>query len=209
MRPMTSSINMLSDQQLAKLFVHLEVPMAMQTLLESPAPFDPDDRDALQDLICAQTPDQAMLSIALCALLLDARLRLVDIRSAEILAMSAEMMVQDYAPLYLEHIGRHPKGTLFDRHDLEFLSTIPEDLESLADLLTVLGDVLPAEQIGFIDLARVLAAQARAQGLIADTLVEAFTGIDLDMDTEDEPATPQLATPTPTSGDNIIPFRRK
>lgn len=203
-------IAMLSDQQLAKLFVHLEVPVAVQSILDDQRKFDDETRLALHDMLSAQTPDQALISIALSSLLLDAHLRSDGQRSAEILAMSAEMMVQDFAPIYLGHIDKHPKGTLFDRHDLEFLATIPEDLENISDLLAVVADVLPGRCASYAQLATVLSVQAQAQALIAETLVEAFGEMDpseFEMDIlsqSNTEAEEQTAAP-----DNIIPFRRR
>jgi hypothetical protein len=197
-------IAMLTDQQLAKLFVHLEVPVALQAILDAPHMFDDEARFSFQDLINAQTPDKALLSITLCALLLDARMREAGHRSAEILAMSAEMMTQDYAPLYIEHVAKHPTGTLFDRTDLDFLATIPEDLENIADLLAVVADVLPVEDALFINLATILAQQAQAQALIAETLVEAFSGEIINH------FEPEIIQDEPRMiGGNVVPFRRR
>lgn len=206
-------IAMLSDQQLAKLFVHLEVPVAVQSLLNNPRKLDDEGGLALHDMISGQTPDQALISIALSSLLLDAHLRENGHRCAEILAMSAEMMLQDFAPLYLEHTATHPKGTLFDRHDLEFLSTIPEDLENISDLLSVVADVLPGHCATFAKLANILSVQAQAQALVAETLVEAFG----EMAPEELALLASLqnektyadTTASAQTADNIIPFRRR
>lgn len=199
MRPQNRPIAMLTDQQLARLFAHLGVPVAVQALLESGPDMTDDSRLALHDMISAQTPDQALIAIAVSGLLIDARLRDQGQRCAEILAMASEMMVQDYAPIFLEHLNKHPHGTLFDRDDLEFLSTIPEDLENLSDLLAVVADVLPSDFQIYSHIALILSHQAQAQALVGETLVEAFG----DYQGDALEATLSLQT------DNIIPFRPK
>lgn len=199
MRAYRPAIEMLTDQQLAKLFVHLQVPVAVQAVLDGQQALDDEARYTLSDMIAAQTPDQALLSIALCSLLLDARLRDGGERCAEILAMSSEMMVQDYAPLYLEQLGTKKNATLFDRDDLEFLATIPEDLESIADLLAVVADVVPATQSLVRDVAHILAAQAQAQALIAETITEKF----------DDDATMDAIEAAISAADNVVPFKKR
>lgn len=196
---------MLTDQQLARLFTRLHVPVTIQSILDDQRLLDDENRLALCDMIAAQTPDQALLSIALSSMLLDARLRHDGHRSAEILAMSAEMIVQDYAPLYIAHLEQSKNGTLFDRSDLEFLSTIPEDLESLSDLLSVVADVLPDDCRMYRIIASLLAAQAGAQGLVAETLVDAMGDI-IPSDDLDDAARIHISNET---ADNIVPFKKR
>lgn len=214
MFPIRKPVAMLTDQQLARLFTRLQVPVTIQSILDDTRLFDDENRLALSDMIAAQTPDQALLSIALSSMLLDARLRENGHRCAEILAMSAEMIVQDYAPLYVAHIETHKNGTLFDRDDLEFLSTIPEDLESLSDLLSVVADVLPDDCRIYRTIASLLAAQAGAQGLVAETLTEAMGEWAPDheadaVETNDAAPAVQIRTDDAAGGDNIVPFRRR
>lgn len=206
MSPRDTPFDALSETHMARLLVHLVVPVAVQTICDGTRELDDGARLALHDLITAQTPDQALLSIALSAMVIDSRLRQRDIRAAEILSMSAEMMVQDYAPLYLDTLTKHQGGSLFDRDDIEFLSTIPEDLESLSDLLSVVADVIPASCRDFRIIADILAVQASAQALIAETVVEALSD-DFDLDDLDE-SRMVIHRDAPV-GDNIVPFRRR
>lgn len=206
MTPTRKPVAMLTDQQLARLFTRLQVPVTIQSVLDDQRLLDDENRLALSDMLASQTPDQALLSIALSAMLLDARLRENNQRCAEILSMSAEMIVQDYAPLYIGHLETHPNGTLFDRTDLEFLSTIPEDLESLSDLLSVVADVLPADFRMYRILATMLAAQAGAQGLVAETLVEAMGDAFDDEAVEDLDRVQIISDET---RDNIVPFKKR
>lgn len=209
MSPRDTTFDVLSETHMARLLVHLVVPVAVQTICDGTRDLDDPARLALHDLISAQTPDQALLSIALSAMVLDSRLREREVRAAEILSMSAEMMVQDYAPLYLETISKHPNGSLFDRDDIEFLSTIPEDLESLSDLLSVVADVVPPNCRDFRIIADILAVQASAQALIAETLVDTLSE---EFDFDDVGGLDEnrmvIHTDAPL-GDNVVPFRRR
>lgn len=197
----------LTETQLARLFARLEVPMAIQALVDGLHPLDEAAIVALHDMVSSQTPDCALMSIGLSSIVLDSRLRARGVRVAEILSMSAEMMVQDYAPLFLEQIAKGQALSLFDRNDLEFLSTIPEDLESLADLLSVVADVMPADFQTYRELAKILSAQAGAQALVAETVIEAMTDMpDLSgFDDEDR----MVVNPTAPLPDNVVPFRRR
>lgn len=209
MTPTRKPAQMLTDQQLARLFTRLQVPVTIQSLLDDQRLLDDENRLAICDMISGQTPDQALLSIALSAMLLDARLRENGHRCAEILAMSAEMIVQDYAPLYVAHLEKNKNGSLFDRSDIEFLSTIPEDLESLSDLLSVVADVVPADCHIYRVIATILAAQASAQALLAETLVETMDDVLMDsvLGTLDDTAHTAISSPFPS--DNVIPFKRR
>lgn len=197
---------MLTDQQLAKLFTRLQVPVALQSILDDTRLLDDDNRMALCDMIASQTPDQALLSISLCSMLLDARLRHDGHRCAEILAMSAEMIIQDYAPLYIAHLDRYKTGTLFDQSDLDFLSTIPEDLESLSDLLSVVADVLPDDCRIYRIVTSILAAQAGAQGLVAETLVGSMEDMTIDNFND---RTPFDLSINKSQENNVVPFKRR
>ncbi len=211
MTPTRKPAQMLTDQQLARLFTRLQVPVTIQSVLDDQRLLDDENRLAICDMISAQTPDQALLSIALSSMLLDARLREQGHRCAEILAMSAEMIVQDYAPLYVAHLEKHKNGSLFDRSDLEFLSTIPEDLESLSDLLSVVADVVPADAHMYRVIAMILAAQASAQALVAETLVETMDDmfLDSDFDSLDHSVSAPMSVSSVTAPDNVIPFKRR
>ena len=205
---------MLTDQQIARLFAHLEVPVAIQSILSDGQPLPDETCHALQDLIAAQTPDRALMGLAIGSILLDARLRESGIRSGEILAMSAEMMIQDYAPHYLKQQQQAPGTSLFDGADPDILGTIPEDLESLSDLLSVVADVLPPDQIMFRELTLTMAAQAQSQALIAEAVLDAM-GVTADedlcnLDSEEMNTRPDLVMATPVCApDNVVPFRRR
>ena len=209
MPPYQKNIAMLTDQQLARLFTALQVPVAVQSVLDEQTPLNDETILALHDMISCQTPDQALLSLSISSLLLDARLRASGQRCAEILAMSAEMMVQDYAPLYVEHTQVQKGTSLFDRTDLEFLESIPEDLESIGDLLSVVADVLPASLPDFRRIAQILATQASAQALVAETIVD-MMGHDIDESEFVDLGALSLKTQeTQNLPDNVIPFRRR
>lgn len=203
----TNPFESLTETQLARLFAHLQVPMAVQAVVDGLHPLDEAATLALHDMVSAQTPDRALLSVALSSMVMDARLRARGVRVAEVLSMSSEMMVQDYAPLFLQQMSKGEQASLFDRDDLEFLNTIPEDLESLADLLSVVADVIPADLQVYRSLAKILSTQAGAQALIAETVVEAMGEMPDLSDLEDEDR--MVVSTTAPIPDNVVPFRRR
>src|SRR5690606_27419225 len=81
------------------------------------------------------------------------------------LKMEADKIIQDYAPDWLAHYHDHPVqgDALYD-----LLTHVPEDLESLADLLESLQASIRDPQDPAHTLCAVLAIQARAHMEIAD-----------------------------------------
>jgi hypothetical protein len=209
MSPDFSTPTELNDQNLARLMAHLSVPLTVQSILDGAETLDDAARYALSDQVASQTPDQALLSIALSTMVLDARLRAAGVRAAEIVSMSAEMMVQDYAPLYLSLLSSGGPTTLLNGPHHDYFETIPEDLESLSDLLAVVAQVTP-DGLGVMrDMATLLSLQAGAQGLVAETLVEAMEAPLLFADL-DEGTTPATAlNVAQTDADNVVPFKRR
>jgi hypothetical protein len=208
----------LTDQTLARLYAHLEVPVAVQDLLSSNTPMDHDAALALQDLIGSQTPDRALLGLAIASIILHSRMRDEGLRMAEVLSLSAEMMVQDYAPAYLSQQIKAPGTTLFDGDDPDLYLTVSEDLESLSDLLEVVGQVLPDDAALFKDMARILSAQAGAQALMAQTVLDALGLGDIDDGGDDFMSRDEgryiiLSSSLPNdeknAPDNVVPFPRR
>ncbi len=198
----------LTDQDLARLMTYLEVPLAVQQICDQDQDLDDTRRYALSDMIAAQTPDRALMGLALSAMILDARLRAHDVRIAEVVSMSAEMMVQDYAPTFLQTI-KSPTSTLFDQNVPELLATVPEDLESLADLLAVVAGLVPDGLPLYRDMATLLSVQAGAQALVAEVLVEALDDETIITGGLTDDLTVSGTVALQADPDNIVPFRRR
>jgi hypothetical protein len=199
----------LTDQDLARLMAYLAVPLAVQQMCDQDQPLDDTRRYALSDMIAAQTPDRALMGLALSAMILDARLRTYDVRIAEVVSMSAEMMVQDYAPTFLHALTTGDITTLFDANVPELLATVPEDLESLADLLAVVAGLVPDRLPLYRDLATLLSVQAGAQALVAEVLVDALDDETIITGGLTDDLTVSGTVALQADPDNIVPFRRR
>lgn len=155
----------LSDSDLAFMAVTLEAPIVFQDMLgDKKAKLCDESIYGLHSMISDMQPDSALLSIALCA-------RQLAFNHAhkgpalKILAMQAERIITDYAPLWL----RHARGGKLSREEtLLVLSTIPEDMEEMAELLDIarmgIGRSAPAHGT----LCKLLKVQAESHGAIAE-----------------------------------------
>ncbi len=184
---------MLQDKELANLTNSLQVPMIMQDLLEGRETLEPDVRYGIHEILSEYYPDSALLCLALSArkiaTFLQKRYGLM-----RALKLECDRIVEEYAPLWLDHAY---KRTLDETTLFETLSQIPEDLESLAELLEVDAVFLRGEEPLPAELCRILSLQARAQILVAESYLEAYT-------TQIEKQADAL--PMLVSLNNVIPF---
>lgn len=154
----------LSKEDVARLQSYLVVPVAISDALSSAAPVEGDAQYALHVSLSEIDPDSALLAIALGAYRI-AQEHVGHIPVASALKMEADKIIQDYAPDWLAHYHNNPiQGD--DLYDL--LCHVPEDLESLADLLESLQISIRDPQDPSHTLCGVLAVQARAHMEIAD-----------------------------------------
>lgn len=196
---------MLSDQNLAAISNDLQVPRIIGDVLSGVETLGDDGHFALHGLLSDMEPDEALLAIALGA----EKLALVcgeGFPGAGVLKMESGRIVGEYAPARLRRAqaGHGGQGALITAEDtvLETLAYVPEDLESLAELLEFAGENFACRHEDAAALCEILAVQARAQALVA----EAF----LDMAAEEEGVcTPALCAPAPVSAaprHNVILF---
>ena len=189
----------LSDQDLATLINHLEIPATMQELLADTSRDDISDdmHFALHDAIADMQPDCALLAITLSA-------RHIIIAQGAVspalcvLDMECKRLTQEYGGLWLRN-AHGSNNALEDEAVMDILSLIPEDLEGLADLLQNASPLLNGKAA---ILAEILQIQARAHALIAETFVEA-------MEQEDTMDTDGMAAhilPTEFRNNNVIQF---
>ncbi|MFA5592965.1 MAG: hypothetical protein WC989_06605 [Micavibrio sp.] len=157
-------MNAVSKEDVARLSSYLVVPVAVTEALSNAAPLAGEDQYAMHVALSEIDPDSALLAIALSAFrIAQDYTGLVPVAAA--LKMEADKIIADYAPDWLAHYHNHPVqgDALYD-----LLTHVPEDLESLADLLESLQTSIADPQDPAHTLCAVLSIQARAHMEIAD-----------------------------------------
>lgn len=195
-----------TKEDIAKLHAYLVVPVAVNETMNTCLPLDGDTQYALHVSLSEIEPDSALLAIALSAQRIAAEFY-TDMPVAAALKMEADKIVSDYGPEWLANFHRFPiqGDDLFD-----LLSNVPEDLESLADLLeSVQAGMLNMDHPAH-GLCGVLAVQARAHMEIADYVISELENEALELESEmmgDGVCMDKVpALMGPAAGDNIILF---
>ena len=195
----------LTKDDVARLHAYLIVPVAVSDALMKGAPLEGEDQYAMHVALSEIDPDSALLAIALSSYRI-AQDYAGTIPVAAALKMEADKIIQDYAPDWLAHYHNHPVqgDALYD-----LLSHVPEDLESMADLLETLQASIRDPQDPAHTLCAVLSIQARAHMEIADYVLSELEAEYSEELFEDE-GRDIFAVPTlheqSAAGDNIILF---
>lgn len=191
---------MLTDKDLAKLTNSLQVPLVIQDILDGKEILTGDIQYGMHEVLSNYQPDSALLCIALSARRIAQRyLHLAP--SMAVLRMDCERIIEDYAQLWLDHARQRP---IEHNMLMDTLTDIPDDLESLAELLDSACLYLVNKNAEAAGLCEILALQARSQAIVADTFVDL-----IEKETGAAPAaTLQDNTPLKAAryGSNVIPF---
>lgn len=191
-----------TKEDVARLHAYLVVPVAVADALACGAPLEGETQYGLHVALSEIDPDSALLAIALSAYRI-AQDFTGQIPVASALKMESDKIIQDYAPDWLAHYHDHPVqgDALYD-----LLCHVPEDLESLADLLESLQTSIRDTQDPAHTLCAVLAIQARAHMEIAEYVINELENETLGA----EDAGDRFNMPTlfadETPGSNIILF---
>jgi hypothetical protein len=190
---------MLTDKDLARLNNTLQIPLIVQDILDGKEALTGDVQYGLHEVLSNYQPDSALLCIALSARRIASRYMHLFTNMA-VLRMECDRIIEDYAKLWMDHARKRP---IDSNMLMDTLSDIPEDLESLAELLNVNMTLLLNKHPDAAGLCETLIIQARAQALIADTFIDVI---------EREAPVEPLQNNTPPAakgsryGDNVIPF---
>ena len=186
---------MLSEFELAKLTNTLQVPLIVQDILDGEGMLSPDVQYGLHEVLSDYQPDSALLCIALSARKIAAAFQHTSPNMA-VLKIECDRMIADYAELWIDHAEKKnvDNNLVFDT-----LEQIPEDLEALAELIEVNLGGLRGTHEDLAGLAEILAVQARAQVLIADTFIDMF-------ENETREETLVAEAPLIAENDNVILF---
>lgn len=189
-------MSQLSERDLSLLHTHLIVPIAVGDIIYNNLPVDDEGQYALHEALSEIDPDSALLAIAISAKHI-ALQGVKDSPTAGALSIEAGKIIDEYGP---EWLMNYKKGPINEDALQAMLRHVPEDLESLAELLDILH-VTWADKESLSKLCRILSIQARAHMEIADFIL---TELESD-EGETSLAADIMGTQTP-SGDNIILF---
>ncbi|MEM9468529.1 MAG: hypothetical protein AAF988_00020 [Pseudomonadota bacterium] len=166
----------LTKEQIAQLESKLIVPIAIGDILTYGLDVEQDMQYGLHEALSEIDPDSALLAIALSAKHIASSTQ-NQFPIAAALYNETVSILNDYGPDFMRDLKR---GSLPQADFIDVLKTVPEDLESVADLL----DVLCAELIdaghskdspAFV-LAELLSIQARAHVEITDFILAEASG---------------------------------
>lgn len=187
----------LNEQQLALLHTYLMVPIAVGDYLYNDTAVCEEAQYGLHEALSGIDPDSALLAIAISAKHIALRYA-NHIPVAAALSLESSKIIDDYGPDWLSNY----RGVPLDEDALAAsLVHVPEDLESVADLLDAVRFALHDNGDPAVILCDVLSIQARAHMEIADYILT-----ELERDEGESPGFGDYAAAATPSGDNIILF---
>lgn len=160
-------MSILSENELALLHTQLTVPMVAGDIIYDDLQIDEEVLYALHKTLSDLDPDSALLAIALSAKHIALKFS-KDSSLATALSIEASKITDDYAP---EWISNYQGGPVNEDRLYDTLRHIPEDLESLADLLETLRLGMDHHEKSIAELCNILAIQARAHMEISDYIL--------------------------------------
>lgn len=187
----------LNDTQLALLHTHLVVPLAIGDILYGELALTDDVQYELHEALSEVDPDSALLAIAVGAKHIAQALQ-ENSPIAAALSIECDKILDEYGP---EWLSNYHKGPVDEDRLYDLLQHIPEDLESLADLLDTLCLGVEDAEDPVKKLCDILSIQARAHMEIAD-----FILTELAYEEGENLAGAYSAHMVPDKADNIILF---
>lgn len=181
----------LSAHDLAGLHLKFVVPLVVGDMLQGREALDDVAEYTLHDVMGAFEPDTALLCLALCAQNVAAHV--AHMPSARMLGVQADRIAEEYGPVWLAYEAgmEGPNEDELRR----MLDHIPEDLESLGDLMLATCGELDQDHAIAAILCDILSQQAYMHKELAEARVDS-----LRLTTE-----PAAKTPDPR-GANIVQF---
>lgn len=192
---------MLNDKDIETIKTKLSVPLVINDILGSDGHVTSDLRYALHEAISDFQPDSALLCFAFSIRSIVAVQPYLT-NGLKLLNLECERVIEDYAPLWLEHVNNESiDPTLV----FETLAALPEDLETIAELMALELPFLQGVDTKSAELFDVLYAQAKAHALIAEQYVDVMESTEqrAENNISDFITAPAAMLP---HNDNVIPF---
>ncbi len=160
--------NSMLKKDIAKIVNHLQVPLVVADIVNGKDTLTDDMVFSLHDALSDAEPDSALLSIALSTLTI-ANVHKETAASFRMLKSECERIINDYGMMWL----RNAQNEQLDADIIfETLLYIPEDFESLSELLDIARIILQNSDSKAAELCKILITQANAQSLIAQTVID-------------------------------------
>lgn len=216
MNDMNVNAAALSAHDMAGLHLKFVVPLAVGDMLLGREILDDVAEYTLHDMLGGLEPDTALLCLALCAQNVAAHV--AHMPAARMLGQQADQIVAEYGPVWLayEAGAEGPDAAELQR----MFRNIPEDLESLGDLLCAVGGALEEDRAIAAILCDILGDQACMHKEMAETRIGGLYE-EAAPDHEEEAvscgaaALAAVSAPAPApaavpraAGSNVIPFPR-
>lgn len=180
---------MVSDKDLARVYLSLEGPQLVRDLLDGKG--DEVDLDLLATVIAECPPEKALLVMA-CAATYLCDCGAVDTALKISLKMLSGDVLDDYAPLYLARL----KSSV-SKHYEEQIIYMQEDLEAFAELFAMASDLSPTNSAAY-QVCMLLSDQAAAQAEALE-MIDPDIDYSFEIDQEEKPSIILFS-------DNIVPF---
>ena len=167
---MLSDTILMRDQDIAKIANRLQVPLIIGDILSGEGLLTDDVHMGLHEILSDDQPDSALLSIALSARTIATTFR-GKASIFDMLTIECDRIIAEYGMMWL----RNAQAKTLDNNTVfETLVHIPEDLESLSELLDFAKIILEDASEEASDLCSILTAQANAQSLIAQAFLDSM-----------------------------------
>ncbi len=169
------AVERLTDQQTALLMAKLTVPVAVSEILLENRKLEEDECLALHQILSDMEPDTAFLAMSMAIAELGCFQGVRKTPLMGTLTLQARQYVSEYAPLWLEN-AQSATHVMDEHHVYDLLSTLPEDLEALNEMIVI---VLSSSAIDDTakQMLRVFQIQSNAHRLIAESLLEEFEAL--------------------------------
>lgn len=127
---------MISDRDIIRVHLSLEVPQAIAEILDRNEPMQDDELYALEVALSEMSPEKCILTMA-CAARYLALHRVLDEAMLVSLSLQADSAFDDYAPRYLAGLNRSMRPTCQG-----YPLYLEEDLGSFSELFLMVADIL-------------------------------------------------------------------
>jgi len=158
------------EKEIAKIANRLQVPLIIADIMNDEGTLTDDVKFGLHEILSDYQPDSALLSIALSALSI-ANTHKHRAATFSMLKIECERVIAEYGMLWLQNAQARnlDTNTVF-----ETLIHIPEDLESLSELLEFAKITLEHSDPQAAQLCKILITQSNAQSIIAQAFLDSM-----------------------------------
>jgi hypothetical protein len=190
----------MTDSALAAMISALEVPLMVQDIVNGALAYNDDMNYTLHHMLSDMGPDDAMMAIALSVPKIIAAHKSAS-PLLQALSLECEHILAEYGPV-LSARGKRAQEEMDENELIGILGHIPEDLESLAEMIDLAYFTLSKSDEKAAALLNIMSTQARSQQLIAEEYIEVLNAAV----TQGDAGGPAQTDVTAYTTDNVIQF---